>query len=304
VDLWNMQEFRAGLGFGAIAAAGLLFAGLAVSAHGRRRPLQLGGVVIAAGGLWTIADSRHVPAAVVLGVIGIGAVGGLTHVRWLSRWTCVALAVPFAWALAFHGESVSALWARVFVMAVVAGSAILVAEFDDAWRREAPGLTLFAMTALGVYATVPDTELVAAVVGASLPLALLGWPAGLATLGRAGAATSVALLVWASAVGGAGRPASIIPAAACLGLLVGVPLGRLLLPRARRVLRRLASGPVMFALVASHGVIVLVAARVTGQLSDPAATAAFGALTGTAAVVVGALFRPPSRVVAPIHHAD
>jgi hypothetical protein len=304
VDLWNAQEFRAGLRFGVVAALALVLLWLAASARARRRSIALGGVMIAVGGLWNTADNRHLPIAVVLAVIGIGAVGGLTHARWLSRWFCVALAVPFAWALGFHGELVSALWARVFVLVVVSGGAILVAEFDDAWRRGAPALTLFAITALGVYARVPDTELVAAVLGVSFPLVLLGWPTRVATLGRAGAAASVALLVWVSAVAGAGRPASIIPAVACLGLLVGNPLGQMLLPRVGGRLGRLAGGPVMLALLVSHVVIVLAAARVGGQLSDPAAAAGVGALTGMAAVVVGALFRPPSHALAPIHHVD
>jgi hypothetical protein len=300
VDLWNMQEFRASLGFGAVAGAALLFAGLAISARGRRRPLQLGGVVIAGGGLWAIADNRHLPFPVVLGVIGIGAVGGLTHAHRLSRWYCVALAFPFAWAIGFRGELASALWARVFVTVAVCAGAILLAEFDDAWRREAPGLTLFAVTSLGVYATVPDTELVAAVLGASLPLVLLGWPARLATLGRAGGPAAIALLVWTGAAGGEGRPASIIAVVACLGLLVGSPLAQLLLPRAGDRLRRVPSSASVLSLMTGHAVIVLLASRVGGQLSDPVAAASFGTLIGMAAVLVGALFRPPSRAAAPI----
>lgn len=301
LDLWDAQEFRRGIEIGVAATLALGFLWFALSARERGRPVALGGAVVVAGGLWNAADNQHLPIAVVLGVIGIGAVGGLTHLHWFSRWCCVALALPFAWAIAFHGELVSALWARVFVMVIVTGGAILVADFDDAWRREAPGLTLFVITVLGVYSTVPDTELVAAVLGVSLPLVLLGWPMRLATLGRAGAAAAVALLVWVGAAGGEGQPASIMPATACLGLLVGTPLGRLLFPRAGDKLRRLARGPLLLTLVTSHVVIVVVASRVGGRLSAPIAAAALAALTGMAAVVIGALFRPPSRAMAPIH---
>jgi hypothetical protein len=299
VDLWNMQEFRAGLGFGVSAALALVLLWLTISALGRRRPVAVGGAVIAVGGLWTIADNLHLPFAVLLSVIGIGAVGGFTHAHRLPRRYCVALAIPFAWAIGFRSELTSVLWARVFVTVAVCAGAILVAEFDDAWRRDAPGLTLFAVSALGVYATVPDTELVAAMLGVSLPLALLGWPLRLAALGRAGAAAAVALLVWVAAAGGGGRPASIMPAAACLGLLVGTPLGQLLFPRAGDRLR-LARGPLLLLLVVSHVVIVLVASRVGGRLSGPVAAATFSALTCMAAVVVGALFKPPSRARASI----
>src|SRR4030095_2363305 len=105
-------------------------------------------------------------------------------------------------------------------------------------RREAMGVTLFVVTAAGVYATVPDTELVGAVLGASLPLVLLGWPARIASLGRPGGAAATALLLWAGAAGGGGRPASIVAVVACLGLLVCVPVGSLLVPRAAAPFRR------------------------------------------------------------------
>jgi hypothetical protein len=298
VDLWNMQEFRAGLGFGTVTAAALLFAAIAFSARGRWRPLPLGGVVIAAGGLWAIADNQHVPAAVILGVIGLGGVGALTSARWLSRWYCVALAVPFAWTIGFHGGLVADVWARVFVTVAASLGAILVAEFDHTWRAEAPGLTLLAVSTLGVYATVPDTEFVAAMVGVSLPLLVLGWPARLATLGRAGAPVAVGSLMWAGASGGVGRPASIVSVVVCLGLLVGVPAGQLLLPQAGDVLRRLPRGPLMLCLLASHIVLVFVGSRVVGHPADLLTAGVLGALTGFATVMIGALFRPPSHAVA------
>lgn len=299
MDLWNLQEFRAGLRFGGVAAAALLLVGLAVAVRGRGRPLPLGGLVIAAGCLWSIADSRHVPAAVALGVVGIGAVAGLSHLHRVSRWYSFALAVPFAWVIGFHGELVAVAWARVLVTVAASAGAMLVAEFDDAWRRQAPGLTLFVVTALGVYATVPDTELVAAVLGVSLPLLVLGWPVRIATLGRPGAAAAVALLMWAGAAGGEGRPASIISVAVCLGLLIGTPAGQVLFPRAGDPLRRVPPGMLMLSLVGSHMVIVLGASRVAGQLSDPLAAALLGSLTGVAAVLIGAVFRPATPAQAP-----
>jgi hypothetical protein len=192
-------------------------------------------------------------------------------------------------------------WVRVLVTLAASGGALVAAEFDHTWRADAPGLTLFGVSALGVYATVPDTEAVAALVGASLPLLVLGWPARLATLGRAGAAATVALLVWAGAVGGEGRPASIIGVVACLGLLVGSPVGRLLLPRVGDRLGRARPGTLAFSLVVSQIVLVLVAARVGGQLSNPLAAAAIGATVGLVAVVVGALFKPPLPAVSWTH---
>ena len=80
VDLWNAHEFREGLWFGVIAATVLLLVGVAVSARRRARPLPIGGVVLAAGGLWSISNAWNVPAAVVLGVIGVGAAAALARV--------------------------------------------------------------------------------------------------------------------------------------------------------------------------------------------------------------------------------
>ena len=298
-DLWNLQEFRAGFWFASVAALVLLIVGLAISVRAMRQPLPLGGAVIVVGALWSIADNRHLPAAVLVGVIGIGAVAGLSHALRISRWFCVVLTLPFAFVIGFHAELVNDVWARTLVTVAVAAGATLVTEFDDTWRREAAGVTLFVITAAGVYATVPDTELVGAVLGASLPLLLLGWPVRLASLGRTGGAAATALLLWAGAAGGGGRSASIVAVVVCLGLLVGVPVGTLLLPHAAASLRRISERPLLLSLVASHVVIVATAARVAGQRTDLVGAAVLAVVIGAAAILIGAMFRPPSHAAAP-----
>jgi hypothetical protein len=86
----------------------------------------------------------------------------------------------------------------------------------------APGL--FAISALGVYSTVPDTEealVLAAVAACGGLLANLGLPL------RFGAAGSGALAVvywWTVAAGGVGRDGSVVGAAACLGVLAAEPV--------------------------------------------------------------------------------
>jgi hypothetical protein len=298
MHLWNLPEFRAGLLFGGVATLALLGAALAGSVRAFRRPLPLGGAVIVVGGLWSIADNRHLPAAVLVGVIGIGAVAGLGHTRWVSRRQCIVLALPFAIAIGFGGALVTDVWARLLVTVAVSAGAMLVADFDDTWRRQGPDLMLLAISALGVYAAVPDTELVAAVLGVSLPLVLLGWPVSIASLGRPGAAGATGLLVWAGAAGGAGRPASIVAVVSCLGLLVGVPAGRLLLPGAVRRLPRLREPLLLVALGASHTVIVATAARAVGPRTSPLVAAGIAALIGGATILIGAMFSPPSHAMA------
>ena len=47
---------------------------------------------------------------------------------------------------------------------------------------------MWLITVFGVYATVPDTELVRPLVGVAIPLALAGWPLRAARLGAGGVA--------------------------------------------------------------------------------------------------------------------
>jgi hypothetical protein len=292
VDVWNLHEFRAGLGFGIVASGALLLAALLATVRDRGRPLPLGGVVIAAGALWAFADTRPVPNAVVIGVVGIGAAAALASFRWVSPWHSVALAVPFAWAIGFHGDVVDVAWARILVTVAASGGAILVSAFDYAWREEAPGLTLLAVTAVGMYATVPDTEQVAAALGVVLPLVVLGWPVRLATLGRPGAAAAVAMLMWAGGVGAQGRPASIVGFVVCLGLLAAAPVGEVLLPRAGARLEGRGRRSLILLMVTSHVLLVIAASRVVGKVSDPLLAAVIGAVVAFAAVLVGAHVRP------------
>jgi hypothetical protein len=77
-----------------------------------------------------------------------------------------------------------------------------------------------------------------------------------AGLGYVGAYPLVAVMVWATAVGGEGRPASIIGGWACLGALV-------ILPLYRRSLRTWIEARPWLALL-FHAVLVGVASRVIG----------------------------------------
>lgn len=301
MDVWSLHEFRTGLWFGAIASGALVLACLAAVALRRGRPLPIGGVVIAAGGLWSIAHTRPVPNAVVVGVVGIGASAALPAFRRVSLWYSLGLAVPFAWAIAFHGDVVAVPWAQAFATVAASGGAILVTAFDHAWREEAPGLTLLAVSAVGIYATVPDTETIAAALGVMLPFLFLGWPFCLATLGRPGAAAAVAMLVWAGAVGARGRPTSIVGVAACLGLLVGVPLGQVLVPRAGYLLQGMRRELVLVVMGTSHLVIVVIAARTVGRVASPVQAAVIAACVGVGAVAVGSMFRSERRRCRPVY---
>jgi hypothetical protein len=187
----------------------------------------------------------------------------------------------------------------IAVAAGVAGA--LLAGFDRRWRGQGLAPLLLAVSAVGVYATVPDVEWALVVVGAALPLALLGWPGPLApggllgprrrdgpaqpppSLGVAGSLAAAALLAWTVAAGGAGRPGSVVGGLACLGVLAVEPLARLLDPRHRSALARPRAA---WTALAAHLVLVAVAARVVGRAETVAAALPLAGLALAAALAV------------------
>jgi hypothetical protein len=165
-------------------------------------------------------------------------------------------------------------WARafVFVTIIVAGPAAAAVD------RRFPYLTfaLLAVSALGAYATVPDTEQARALVGALLPVALIAF--GFRRVSEAsGPIAGVALVAWVALVGGVGRPGSVVGAIGCLGVLALGPLSR----RTTLVL-----------VVAVHVAVVSAASRVAG-LRQSAWTAA--AVVLPVMVVAAALLAADER---------
>jgi hypothetical protein len=226
---------------------------------------------------------RHRPGAPtpVVGV-ALAAAGGTGIVAATDP--PATLALPLPW---------------IAVVAGVAGA--LLAGFDRRWRGHGLAPLLLAVSAVGVYATVPDVEWALVVVGAALPLTLLGWPGPLApgglrgprrrdgpaqpppSLGVAGSLAAAALLAWTVAAGGAGRPGSVVGGLACLGVLAVEPLARLLDPRHRSALAR---PRVAWTALAAHLVLVAVAARVVGRTETVAAALPLAGLALAAALGV------------------
>jgi hypothetical protein len=80
-------------------------------------------------------------------------------------------------------------------------------------------IVLLVITVVGIYACVPDTEVVRPAVGAFLGAALLlldpelgGWSGGASVAGG--------LMLWMAAGGGYGRPGSVVGAVACAGAVL------------------------------------------------------------------------------------
>jgi hypothetical protein len=166
-------------------------------------------------------------------------------------------------------------------------------QFLHRSRRWEPALYA-AVTLVGVWATVPDTETVLVVAGAALPgLALtIAWPEGTASA----LAGFVGLVIWAAADGARGRPTSFIAALGCFGLLAVSPASEW----ARRKLGiDVPQLPVRTATAirfATHASVIFVCARVAGPLTSQSEVAlvTLSALAA-GAVVMWAVPSPPQR---------
>jgi hypothetical protein len=287
-ELFEGGQFATGAGVG-VAAAAIAVVGYAVTPR-RLTPLPVGGILLAVGALVAIGRFRSVPTAVVIGVLGVAVTSALASRRPFATPWVVLCTLPFAWLLAFRGGLVELTWVRVAVIAAICVGGALSGSFDDTWAPTAPGLTLFVVSAAGVYLCAPDTEEIRALLGVAAVLALLGWPVRWMRLGRSGAAAAVATLVWVAAVDVRGRPASLIGALCCLGLLVAQPLGGALLPFARRALREIDREKQTPLLIVAHGVLVLFASRAVGLRVNASAELVGAMVVSIVAVGVGASF--------------
>ncbi len=164
------------------------------------------GVVVGLGTLWLAGEvgSRTAPlVGGVLALVGGVILAGSTTPVPPPAWITVVLV--FGPALAGTG----------------------VADFDR--RRSGSGLgpQLLLISILGLYATVPDTELVLVLLGAMVPLALLAWPRVWGRLGAGGAFAVTGVFLWITTIEGAPRGGSIVGGVATLALLLAEPVGRL-----------------------------------------------------------------------------
>lgn len=294
---WAVAEFRTGLAVGLVTAAALL---VAVVVHRRRagarlaggRFVSFGGTGVAVGGTTAIALDGTVPWALPLGAAAVGVAVAVAARRCWPTWAAVGLAVPGAVLVALAGGLPGVGWIRLLVAVGASVGAALVAEGADRWERTAVSPLLLAVSTIGVYLTVPDTEEAAALVAVALVVAVLAWPLGLVTLGGGGAAATTVLVCWVAGVGGAARPSSIIGAIASLGLLVGHPVARSALRRRAPVVVPPTDPVAVGQLVASHLAVVLLASRVAGLREGAAEATALAVVALVAAVLLGALFTP------------
>jgi hypothetical protein len=297
MDLWSAPELHAGLIVGVAAVLAVIAVVEVRRLAGRpvipAEPWPGGGVLVAACGLVVLAVVRPLPWEVVLGVAGVTAGVDLAVATGQRTWVRAAAAVPFAALIATSAELPDRTWFQLAVVVAIAGGGALAAATDTRWRRQAVAPVLVTGSALGIYAAVPDTEHILAVIGVLVPVALLSWPIPVVRLGAGGAAGTVALVLWAAAYGSRGRPASFLGTVACLGLLAALAVGPRLAPSVPSLLDGLSTRASVVVLGALQAVIALFAARTAG-LQSGVPLALLLALPPTAlAVTIGAVVRPP-----------
>ncbi len=215
-------------------------------------------------------------AGIAVALATVVAVGAT---RLEHRWWIAGLAV--AWmGVSLPGYTEPRLELLVPIVAVATAATVAVGR-----GRVPPELVaaMTAMTALGVFAAVPDTEQAVLAASATVVLAagaavgptgfiVGGTSAGSTAVGSAAAALPLVLVVWAGGVGARGRPASFAGVTAAIGLLwlVGV------WPRWCRTWSTRT-------VLAVHAALVLVASRGAGILRSE--TTAWAVAAGVLAVV-------------------
>jgi hypothetical protein len=237
--------------------------------------------------LGTLRETNRLLPSFALAIAVLAVGGFLAEIRHWGPLGRALASVPGAYLLTTHAGLVNeadALW--VVALATVAGAA-LIPDIDDRGARLGVGPVLYAVSAVGMYETVPDPKLALALIGVALPLLVLGWPIPFARLGGAGASVAAGALAWAAAIGGTGRLSAVYGGVACLGILVAEPAARLLARSSSPALNLLPVRPssTVFLAIAQTGV-VYVPSRVGGLNRDPL-TAGVISLTMIALVVVG-----------------
>jgi hypothetical protein len=283
LDLTNRAEFMYGGLTGLIA---LLVIALVTPDQKQRLDW---GVVFAVAFLLTIGLTVGRRFGLVFGV-GTLALGG-----WLARPPHDTARVIFGWLFLVAGAGVVAWrgglpdlgWVMLLTPLLILGGGTALALWSLKLPQEVLG-PMVAISAFGIWATVPDTEAARVLLGVSLPMALGTVRPVRAAITYAGAFPLVAIMVWATAVGGEGRPASIIGGWACLGALI-------ILPLYRRSLRSWVESRPLVA-VLFHAVLVGVASRIIGLWESVWLAIVAVLVLGTVAYFgVGPLSRPQSE---------
>jgi hypothetical protein len=274
------SEFLAGLRWGGIAVGMALLGALVWRRFRKERAPFVG---LAGGGAILLAMPVVRPVnGTLLGGLGLLALAGVIF-PWTRRnpFLPVMAALPGAWLVATSGLPGPG-WVPVMVFGVAAICGPVISWFDDAAEVSPLPVLLFAISAAGVYVTVPDTEEALVMLGALAAPTLLAWPLRMARLGAVGGHVIVGIYVWVVAWGGRGREGSVVGAVAALGMVLAAPIGAWI---ARKDNVTTAAWPGIW-LVVLQVLVVAVTTRVGGLQTDPIAAAIIAVPTLIAALLL------------------
>ena len=228
-DLLADEGFRTGFEFGLLAVVAVMVV-TAVDRH--LRPWA--GIAFVAAGLLAIDDAFTVERELLVG-LGVLAAGGFLATRFPPLLWAVA-AVPGAVLFTRATDLDEPSWAFATILAATLVGGLLMADFDRAFRCTGLPPVLLAVSLLGVYLTTPETQHSILLTGAALPIALLGWPWPLGSLGVGGSFAVTALVTWTVVLDGSFRPSSVVGGIASLGMFAIEPscAGRSAGPRPAR----------------------------------------------------------------------
>lgn len=291
----DAEEFQAGVQTG--VAALLLAVVLGIVWHAwRHRRLPAGGLLFATAGLLALEQHLDLRDEVPIGV-GLLALAGLTgdvfHTPLALR---ALLSLPGAWLLGFGTEVAIVDWVPYAVTATIVVGGTAASDLDRRWRDPSVACGLLAITVIGVYLTVPDTEAPLSLLVPAVLLALVAWPAGRLRMGSGGSYAAVGLLAWATAFGGIGRVGSIVGGLASLGLLLVEPAARVIARFRGPLLPRPGFGAVVVVGTA-QAALVLVTSRVAGFRRDGADAALLAGVALVGATIVAVLAARRARQV-------
>jgi hypothetical protein len=281
--LVTASQFHIGLVIGAVLSVGTA---LLLSDRRSRPVAPVGGLLVAVGFAAGIAYAFTLPVSLALGVALLAMAGFAAERIRIPAITRPFLAFPGAIVLA-AGLGSRPLWVALVAVLAIACASPLVSDFDRRYASSGWPLVLYAISVVGVYFTVPDTERVLVLLGVTLPLAFVGWPVPFISLGPAGGYAVVGVLIWVGAFESRGRESAFIGAIACLALLVMEPLARVFGARRHTITEMLGNGwwaVVPVALV--QFILVYIASRIAGLQSTVSAAIVIVGFETIAAVAV------------------
>jgi hypothetical protein len=289
-EVVSRKEFHVGLHWGLALAAVVAVAG-GLSLWVFKRPAPIAGLIVPLAFANGVKHWVALPANVTEGLVLL-ALAGLISGLLASWWkpfalAGVVLAIPGAALLTSNSGLPNVGWVGPLVIATTVFGGAAVADFDRRYAKRGWPVVMLAVSVAGVYFTVPDTERALVLLGASVPLVLLGWPFALASLGSVGAYPAVGALAWTAAFEGRGRHTAIIGGVACLGLFVAEPLARLvqgLRPTALEALPKTWWMAIPVAVV--HLALVFVASRIAGLRTEVSQAVLISAMGLVSAVAV------------------